>query len=86
MKILVFIGAILAGCVSSDDAPTKVSSAQWKLCWSLCGKGDKLVAASPDSCLCKGGYRVSTEPQAEEIGDPEKPAEPFDLWQWLGFK
>lgn len=85
MRNLIFAAAIMtAGCASSEDDAPKVSASQWKLCWSLCGKGDKLIAATPTDCLCKGGYRVKTDvppPVEEPTG-----GEPFDLWLWLGFK
>jgi len=72
----------LYACTTAPLPAEKTSKAQWKLCWSLCGKADKLLAVEGKSCICEGGYRVNSEPEKE----PGEPSQPFSLFEFLGFK
>ena len=61
-------------------ATVSIDKTLWVHCWDLCGKADRLESVTADSCICKGGYRMSQKP----IEVP-KEAEPFSLFEFLGF-
>lgn len=78
-RTTVMLALILGACTTPSEP--KTSKAQWKLCWDLCGRKDRLIAVEGKDCLCEGGYRVKSEPEKE----PE-PSQPFSLFEFLGFK
>lgn len=68
-------------CSSVPASDLRITKDQWKLCWELCGKKDKLSAVEGKMCVCEGGYHVNSEPEKA----PE-PSKPFSLAEWLGLK
>lgn len=73
--------AILLLITACESVPERTTKTDWTHCWELCGKGDKLEAVGKGYCLCKGGYRMESEPEK-----PKAPEEPFSLFEWMGFK